>query len=67
MGYGTGGTFATDAQNIGMSQSDIQALTEKLNFSGDKGTRPYEFKGKKYQVRYENSGGNTTLLSIKTL
>ena len=32
MGYGTGGTFATDAQTIGMSQSDIQALTEKLNF-----------------------------------
>jgi hypothetical protein len=67
MGYGTGGTFATDAKNIGMSQSDVQALTEKLNFRGDKGVQPYEFKGKKYQVRYENSGVNTTLLSIKHL
>jgi hypothetical protein len=67
MGYGTGGTFATDAQKIGMSQSDIQELTEKVNFSGDKGVRAYEFKGKKYQVQYENSGGNTTLLSIKPL
>ena len=67
MGYGTGGTFATDAQKIGMSQSDIQALTEKVNFRGDKGVRPYEFKGKKYQVKYENSGGNTTLLNIKPL
>ncbi len=65
MGYGTGGTFAADARNIGMSQSDIQELTEKLNFRGPKGVEPYEFKGKKYQVQYENSGGDTTLLSIK--
>ena len=26
-----------------------------------------EFKGKKYQVQYENSGGDTTLLNIKPL
>ena len=44
MGYGTGGTFGTDAKNIGMSQSDIQALTEKLNFTGERGSNPTNSK-----------------------
>ena len=67
MGYGTGGTFAKDSQEIGMSQSDIRELTEKVNFVGDKGIKAYEFKGKKYQVQYVNTGGETTLLSIKPI
>jgi hypothetical protein len=67
MAFGTGGTFSSDAKNIGMSFSDIQQLQEKLSFKGDKGFVPYQFKGKNYKVQYAKSGGDITLLSIQTV
>lgn len=67
MAIGTGGTFAAEAKNIGMGLDDIATLKDKLTFPGEKGIRSYEFKGKKYQVKYVNSGGDTTLLSIQAV
>lgn len=67
MAIGTGGTFSSDAKNIGMTFDDIRQLQEKLSFKGDRGFVPYQFKGKNYQVQYAKSGGDITLLSIKPL
>jgi hypothetical protein len=50
-----------------MSTHEIQDLKEKLTFPENKGFVPMKFKGKKYKVQCEVSGGDTTLLSIKPL
>lgn len=65
MAIGTGGTFSTDARNIGMTFDDIRQLQEKLSFKGDKGFVPYQFKDKNYKVQYAKGGGDITLLSIQ--
>ncbi len=67
MAIGMGGTFAQDAKKIGMGFGEMDALKQKLNFPGTKGVRPYDFKGKEYQVEYVKGGGDTTLFSIKPL
>ena len=65
MGFTTAGTFAADAASIGMGGSDIHTMTETIRTVGEKGTALYEFKNRKYGVKWQKSGNDIELLSMK--
>jgi hypothetical protein len=66
MANGTGGTFAADAKQIGMTADDIQDLIESPGRrSGDRGVFAYKFNNKDYLISYESKGADTTYIGIK--
>lgn len=66
MGIGTGGTFASDAQKIGMNAHDIQELVETFptKKESEGGMYPYKFKNRDYLVKWKRSGSDIELTSI---
>ncbi|HXJ79308.1 MAG TPA: hypothetical protein VMS64_11565 [Candidatus Methylomirabilis sp.] len=65
MGIDIGEMFTADARNIDMTDSDVRQLVQNLPMiAGNRGWLAYEFKNKKYMVRYVKQGDDTTLQSI---
>lgn len=67
MGFTTAGTFADDAESIGMNGADIQMMIEAIRTIGEKGTALYEFGKRKYGVKWQRRAGDIELLSITPL